>query len=310
MPESGMRKLREFANVTCWPHKGNVTHQGFLEGIVGKDGIYCSLNDTVNKEALDAAGPNLKVVSTMSVGFNHIDLEECKKRGIRVGYNPEVLTDATAELTMALLLCTSRRLSEAIDDAKNGGWSAWEPAYMVGPGLAGATVGIVGFGRIGQAVARRLKGFQPSRFIYLGRSDKPEAKEFDAKRVNFDTLLKESDFVISCIPLSPETKQMFNKDAFGKMKSRAIFVNTSRGDVVDQDALVEALTNKTIFGAGLDVTTPEPLPLDHPLFKLKNCVVLPHIGSATIETRETMSQLTVNNIITALQNKPMPAELK
>lgn len=211
---------------------------------------------------------------------------------------------------MALLLTTSRRLPEAQHDAKTGGWVSWAPKYMTGPGLSEAIVGIVGFGRIGQAVAKRVKSFNTAKILYFNRSEKDEAKEIGATKVGFDELLKESDFVIVCASLVPETKELFNKAAFEKMKRSAVFVNTSRGALVNQDDLIYALQNNIIWGAGLDVTTPEPLPLDSPLFKLKNCVVLPHIGSATIGARNTMSELTAQNILAALNNTEMPAELK
>lgn len=186
---------------------------------------------------------------------------------------------------------------------------SWAPTWMTGPGLAGATVGIVGFGRIGQAVARRVHAFNTKKIIYVNRSERPEAKETGAIKVSFHELLAESDFVICCAALVPETKEMFNKEVFEKMKKSAIFVNTSRGGTVDQNALIDALKNKTIRAAGLDVTTPEPLPLDSPLFQLSNCVVLPHIGSASIETRNVMSELTARNILAALNSSEMPAEL-
>lgn len=210
---------------------------------------------------------------------------------------------------LALLLSTSRRLPEAMHEARTGGWVSWAPTWMTGPGLAGATVGIVGFGRIGQAVAKRVKAFNTSRILYFNRSHRPEEAETGAVKVSFNELLAESDFVVCCAALTPETKEIFNKIAFEKMKKTAIFVNTSRGGTVDQDALIEALKNNTIRAAGLDVTTPEPLPLDSPLFKLKNCVVLPHIGSAAIEARNMMSELTARNILGALKDVEMPAEL-
>lgn len=211
---------------------------------------------------------------------------------------------------LALLLSTSRNLPEAQHEARTGGWVSWAPTWMTGPGLAGATVGIVGFGRIGQAVGRRVKAFNTSKILYFNRSERPEAKEIGAEKVGFDELLTQSDFVICCAALVPETKEIFNKTAFEKMKKSAIFVNTSRGGTVDQDALIDALKNNKIRAAGLDVTTPEPLPLDSPLFKLENCVILPHIGSASIEARNTMSELTAQNILAALKGEVMPAELK
>ncbi|XP_072944651.1 glyoxylate reductase/hydroxypyruvate reductase [Epargyreus clarus] len=310
MPESGVQLLKKQCDVKLWNEPTPVPRSEFLKAVSGVNGIYCSLTDKIDKELLDAAGPGLKVVATISVGHDHIDVAECKKRGIKIGYTPDVLTDATAELTLALLLSTSRRLPEAMHEARTGGWVSWAPTWMTGPGLAGATVGIVGFGRIGQGVARRVKSFNTAKILYSNRSERPEAKEIGAIKVSFDELLAQSDFIICCAALVPETKQMFNKSAFEKMKRSAIFVNTSRGGTVDQDALIDALKNNTIRAAGLDVTTPEPLPLDSPLFKLKNCVILPHIGSASIEARNTMSELTASNILAALNNTDMPAEIK
>lgn len=269
------------------------------------------LTDRIDSKVLDTAGDNLKIVATMSVGYDHLDVSEIKKRGIKISYTPDVLTDATAELAVALLLATSRRLLEASKEALTGGWQAWSPFWMCGPGLKNSTVGIVGFGRIGQEIAKRLKPFNPKQIIYFNRSEKPrEAQEIGAERVSFDELLQHSDFISVSCSLTPETKEMFNEQAFKKMKPSAVFINTSRGGVVDQDALVKALQEKTIWGAGLDVMTPEPLPLDHELFNLKNCVILPHIGSASIETRNEMAILTAKNIIAAIKGEPLLTELK
>lgn len=273
------------------------------------EGLFCLLSDRIDGEIIDKA-KKLKVIGTMSVGYDHLALDNIKKRNIRIGYTPDILTDSTAELTMALLLATSRRLLESSQEARTGGWKAWSPFWMCGPGLGGSTVGIVGFGRIGQEVAKRIKPFNVKEIIYFNRSERAEATEIGAKRVNFDTLLTQSDFIIVTCSLVPETKELFNEDAFNKMKKTVVFINTSRGGVIKQDALVNALKNKTIWAAGLDVMTPEPLPLDHELFKLKNCVILPHIGSACIETREQMAILTANNIINGLKGDEMPAELK
>lgn len=309
-PNAAITLLKKECEVSCWPQPSPIPHKDLLTSVQGKHAIFCALSDKIDKEVMDAAGPSLKVIATMSVGYDHIDVGECKKRGIKIGYTPDVLTDATAELTLALLLSTSRRLPEAQYEAKTGGWVSWAPTWMTGPGLAGATVGVVGFGRIGQAVARRVKAFNTKQILYFNRSVRPEADEIGAKKVDFNTLLTESDFVICCAALVPETKEIFNKDAFSKMKKKAVFVNTSRGGVVKQEDLIDALKTKTIWAAGLDVTTPEPLPLNSPLFKLDNCVVLPHIGSATIEARDVMAELTAENILKALKEKEMPAELK
>uniref|UniRef100_A0A2A4JFD3 Glyoxylate reductase/hydroxypyruvate reductase n=1 Tax=Heliothis virescens TaxID=7102 RepID=A0A2A4JFD3_HELVI len=310
MPQGGIDLLKKECDVTISNHPSVMPRDELLKSVAGTEAIFCSLTDKIDRELLDSAGPGLKVVGTISVGHDHIDVPECKKRGIKIGYTPDVLTDATAELTVALLLSTSRRLPEAQHEARSGGWKSWAPTWMTGPGLSGSTVGIVGFGRIGQAVARRVKAFNTNKILYFNRSERPEAQETGAIKVSFDDLLSQSDFIICCAALVPETKEIFNKAAFEKMKKTAIFVNTSRGGTVDQDALIEALKNNTIRAAGLDVTTPEPLPLDNPLLKLPNCVVLPHIGSAAIETRDTMSELTAENILAGLKGSGMPAELK
>nr|XP_045371163.1 glyoxylate reductase/hydroxypyruvate reductase isoform X3 [Camelus bactrianus] len=231
--------------------------------------------------------------------------------GIRVGYTPDVLTDTTAELAVSLLLTTCRRLPEAIEEVKNGGWTTWKPLWMCGCGLTQSTVGIIGLGRIGKAVARRLKPFGVQRFLYAGRQPRPqEAEEFQAEFVSTLQLAAESDFIIVTCSLTPATKGLCNKDFFQRMKKTAVFVNVSRGEVVNQDDLYQALASGQVAAAGLDVTTPEPLPTNHPLLTLKNCVILPHIGSATHRTRNTMSLLAANNLLAGLRGEPMPSELK
>lgn len=237
-------------------------------------------------------------------------MEECRKRGVRIGYTPDVLTDATAELTMALLLATSRRLFEANREVYNGGWKAWSPSWMCGLGVKNSTVGIVGFGRIGYEVAKRIVPFKPKQILYFNRSEKSQfATETGAVRVGSNDLLATSDFVICTIALTPDTHHLFNDTAFSKMKSNAVFINTSRGGVVDQDALYEALRNKQIYAAGLDVTTPEPLPLDSPLLTLPNCTILPHVGSAEYDTRNEMSRITACNILAGIKGIRMVDEL-
>ncbi|MBN3310274.1 GRHPR reductase, partial [Amia calva] len=253
--------------------------------------------------------PNLKVISTLSVGFDHLAIDEIKKRGVRVGYTPDVLTDATAELTVALLLASSRRIPEAVEEVKNGGWSTWKPLWLCGYGLSESTVGVIGLGRIGLAIAKRLKPFGVKNLLYWGRAAKPKAAEVDGEFVPLDRLLEESDFVVVSCALTRETQGLCNKAFFTKMKKTAVFVNSSRGTVVNQEDLYEALSSGEIAAAGLDVTTPEPLPTDHPLLKLKNCVILPHIGSATYSTRETMSVLAANNLLAGLTGGKMPSEL-
>ncbi|MEQ2177387.1 hypothetical protein GOODEAATRI_002995, partial [Goodea atripinnis] len=253
--------------------------------------------------------PNLKVISTMSVGFDHLALEEIKKRGIRVGYTPDVLTDATAELTVALLLATARRLPEGVEEVKKGGWSSWKPLWLCGYGLSGSTVGVIGLGRIGMAIAQRLLPFGVKRLLYTGRTAKAHGAEVNGEFVPLDELVAESDFIVVSCSLTPETQGLCDKAFFSKMKKTAVFINSSRGAVVNQEDLYEALSRGQIAAAGLDVTTPEPLPTSHPLLTLKNCVVLPHIGSATYSTRGVMSALTAQNLLGGLQGSDMPSEL-
>ncbi|XP_052237499.1 glyoxylate reductase/hydroxypyruvate reductase-like isoform X2 [Dreissena polymorpha] len=255
-------------------------------------------------------GENLRVVGTMSVGYDHVDLSACRKRGIPVGYTPDVLTSATAELTMALLLTVSRRIQEGVTAVKDGSWGTWAPLWLCGQGLEGATVGVVGLGRIGFAVAQRLKPFGVSKILYTGQSEKASSAQLPAEYVTFDKLLNDSDFVIGCCALNSKTTGLFNADTFKKMKKNAIFINTSRGGLVNQDDLYTALKNGDILAAGLDVTSPEPLPTSHPLLTLENCVVLPHIGSATLKARNAMSELCARNIVAALYGEPIPCQVK
>ncbi|XP_075064399.1 glyoxylate reductase/hydroxypyruvate reductase-like isoform X2 [Mixophyes fleayi] len=264
----------------------------------------------VLKFSSNLEGPSLKVVSTMSVGYDHLSLEEMKKRGIRVGFTPDVLTEAVAELTVALLLATSRRLIEAVDEARSGGWGTWKPLWMCGSGLSDSTVGILGLGRIGEAIINRLKPFGVKNVLYndiIPRHDL--AARISAEFVPLFELAKQSDFLLVCCALTPDTQGICNKQLFSNMKSSAVFINTSRGAVVNQEDLYQALVTKQIAAAGLDVTVPEPLPTDHPFFKLKNCVILPHIASATIETRNAMAALAANNLLAGLKGHPMPKEV-
>ncbi|KAM8941649.1 glyoxylate reductase/hydroxypyruvate reductase isoform 2-T2 [Lycaon pictus] len=294
IPPEGRAALARAADceVEQWDSDEPIPAKELERGVAGAHGLFCLLSDHVDKRLLDAAGANLKVISTMSVGVDHLALEEIKKRGIRVGYTPDVLTDATAELAMSLLLTTCRRLPEAIEEVRNGGWTSWKPLWMCGYGLTQSTVGIIGLGRI-------------------GRQPRPqEAAEFQAEFVSTPKLAAESDFIIVACSLTPATKGLCNKDFFQQMKTTAVFINISRGDVVNQDDLYEALASGQIAAAGLDVTTPEPLPTNHPLLTLKNCVILPHIGSATYGTRNTMSLLAANNLLAGLRGEPMPSELK
>ena len=227
-----------------------------------------------------------------------------------MGNTPGVLTDTSADLAVGLLLATARRIPESIDAARRGEWTTWKPEWMAGYDVYGSTVGIVGLGRIGTAVAKRLRGFD-CRILYSNPTPKPEvAASVGAEYVDLDTLLAESDFVSIHTELNDQTKHLFNADAFRKMKRTAILINTSRGGTVDQEALYHALINGESAAAGLDVTTPEPLPVDHPLFTLRNCVILPHIASASYATRTKMAILAAENIIAGIQGQPLPHPVK
>uniref|UniRef100_A0A8C3A4J8 Glyoxylate reductase/hydroxypyruvate reductase n=2 Tax=Cyclopterus lumpus TaxID=8103 RepID=A0A8C3A4J8_CYCLU len=311
IPQEGMKILSAggVCEVSLWDSDEPVPRADLLKGVQGAHGLLCLLSDRIDAEVLGAAGPNLKVISTLSAGFDHLALDEIKKRGIRVGYTPDVLTDATAELTVALLLATARRLPEGLEEVKNGGWSSWKPLWLCGYGLSGSTVGVIGLGRIGVAIARRLMPFGVNRLLYSGRTAKAYAAEVNGEFVPLDTLLSESDFIVVSCSLTPETQELCDKAFFSKMKNTAVFVNSSRGAVVNQEDLYEALNNGQIAAAGLDVTTPEPLPINHPLLTLKNCVVLPHIGSATHSTRGIMGALSAQNLVAGLQGTDMPNEL-
>jgi glyoxylate reductase len=258
-------------------------------------GIFCLLDDPIPSEILLEA-KNLKVVSNMAVGVDNIDLSTCTSLGIPVGHTPGVLTDGTADLTLALVLAVCRGIYQASTDAKEGRWKNWDPAGWLGVDLNETTVGIVGLGKIGSAVADRLKAFG-ARLVFTNRSPLPKMeKELNADQVSLDELLRTSDIVCLHVPLTPETRGLIDMGAFQKMKKNAVLINTSRGAVVDQQALLSALESGLIRGAGLDVTDPEPLPPDHPLYQLDNCLITPHIGSATYNTRKKMAEIAVSNL--------------
>ncbi len=288
-----------------WPEPGPPPYDALSERVRGCDGLLCLLTDRIDAAVLDAAGPGLRVVSQMAVGVDNIDLAACTARGIPVGHTPGVLTEATADLTLALMLATARRLVEAADDVRAGRWRTWDPLGWVGPDLHDSTVGIIGLGRIGAAVARRLAGFGVT-LLYHNPRPSPRAAELGATWVGFDDLLARSDFVTLHCPYSPATHHLIDATALARMKSAAILINTARGGVIDQDALIAALKSGRIAAAGLDVTTPEPLPPDHPLLTLPNVVVLPHIGSASLATRVRMAEMAVENLLAGLLGQPLP----
>ncbi|CAH1396756.1 unnamed protein product [Nezara viridula] len=309
-PEAGIKLLRDRCEIEVYNSlEKDVPTNELLNKLVGKDALFITSKNKINKEVVEAAGKNgVKVIATMSVGLDHIDLEAIKRTSIKIGYTPDVLTEATAELTVALLLATSRRIVEGHKTIVSGEWKMWTPTFMCGQGLYKSIVGFVGFGRIGQSIAKKLIPFGTSKILYSGPRRKHEGDQLGAEFIDFDSLLQQSDFVIVTCPLTSETEGIFTAEKFSLMKRSAIFINSARGAIVDQESLVHALKNKIIAAAGLDVMTPEPLPKDHPLVSLDNCVLTPHIGSATLETRDEMCILTAKNILAALDGEKMPAE--
>lgn len=305
VPEEVLRPLKEIANVRVWPKEEEpVPREVLLEEASKADALYAMLSDKIDEELMDQA-PNLKVVANMAVGFDNIDVSAATKRKIAVCNTPDVLTETTADLTFALLMAAARRLMEASEYIKEGLWKNWSPLLLAGTDVYGKTLGIVGMGRIGAAVARRAKGFNMN-ILYYNRSKSDEAEGLGAEYVSFDKLVKSSDFVVCLTPLTNETKGMFDWDVFKKMKRTAFFINVSRGGTVDEKALEKALFEKEIAGAGLDVFQNEPIGNDHPILRFSNVVALPHIGSASVETRMAMARLASENIISFLKGgKPV-----
>ncbi|XP_026816284.1 glyoxylate reductase/hydroxypyruvate reductase-like isoform X1 [Rhopalosiphum maidis] len=312
-PQKAVDLLRTRCNVEmCKSSKkdGRIIAEDVLECVQGKFSIFChNSRILINEQVLKAAGPSLKVIGTMSVGYDHIDLTSMKKYGVRLGNTPGILTESVAEIAVGLIIATTRRFSEANRELKTGGWKEWIPGRMCGRSIKGSVVGILGCGRIGTSIAEKLVNFKVSQLLYTSRNEKPDVKALGGQLVTVDELMERSDFVVVAAALNDETKFIVNRERIATMKSNAILVNISRGQLIDQDALVEALKEKRIRGAGLDVMTPEPLPLDHPLIGLDNVLLLPHIGTSTLELEEEMAVMTAQNILAVLDGCPMPNEV-
>jgi lactate dehydrogenase-like 2-hydroxyacid dehydrogenase len=294
LPGDALERLAAAHEVDVWPERAPPAPEELRERVAGAEGLLCLLTDRIDAALLDAA-PSLRVISNYAVGADNIDVGAAKARGIAVGYTPDVLTDATADLAFALLLAIARRLPEGMAAVRDGEWKTWEPDWLLGRDVHGATLTIVGPGRIGRAVARRAEGFGME-VLLVGRDDALEPA------------LARADFVSLHAPLTQETRRFVDEDFLGAMKTTAYLVNTARGGLVDQDALARALRERTIAGAALDVTDPEPLPPDHPLLEAPHLIVLPHLGSATDATRERMANLAVENLLAGLAGEPLPQE--
>lgn len=307
IPEAGLAAIRAVADVDLWDDELPPPREILLERVRGIDGLLPLLTDRVDDALLDAAGPALKVVSNYAVGYDNVDVDACRARGVAVGNTPGVLTETTADLAFALLTAVARRLPEAHDFVRADRWRTWGPLLLLGKDIHGATLGIVGFGRIGRELARRASGFG-MRTLYYSRTQAPPELEAELKAsyTPLDALLAESDFVSLHTALSEETHHLIDAAALARMKAGAILINTSRGGVVDQVALADALRSGHLFGAGLDVTDPEPMRADDPLVGLPNCLVVPHIASASERTRERMAEKAAANLIAGLQGEPLP----
>ncbi len=305
IPQPGLDILEAACELRIWPHELPPTAEELAGFLDGADGALTLLDDRIDGAVLDAH-PQLRIVSNFAVGYDNINVDDATARGVAVCNTPGVLTETTAEFAFALLMATARRVVEAEAYIRDGKWKTWGPKVLLGQNVTGATLGIIGFGRIGQAMARMAKGFNMRILVLDKTSNLEAAKSIGAEIVPWETLLAESDFVSLHVALNDETYQMIAAEEFAMMKPSAILINSSRGRVVDTEALLEALTTGQILAAGLDVTDPEPLPRDHPLVSLPNCTIAPHIASATVQTRDQMSTMAATNLVTFFKGEKPP----
>ncbi len=310
LPEEGLDLVRSACELDLWDGDLPPPRDELLRRVAGVDGALTLLTDKVDDEFLDAAGPQLRVVSNYAVGFDNVDVAACARRGVRVGNTPGVLTETTADLSWALLMAAARRLPEGDRFVRDGKWKTWGPLLLLGPDVHGATIGIVGFGRIGQAVARRAQGFGME-ILYHDLEPLPSSvsEPLGATYLRLEELLPRADFVTLHVNLSPVTRHLINEKTLALMKPTAVLVNTSRGPVVDQVALADALRDGVIWSAGLDVTDPEPIAMDDPLVGMDNCLIVPHIASASRATRGRMAEMAAANLIAGVRGQPLPTEV-
>ena len=305
LPGDALERLRRDALVEVWDRDEPPPRDELLRATAGVEGLLCLLTDNIDAGLLDE-GPRLRVVSTMAVGYDHIDVDAATEHGVAVCHTPGVLTETTADFAFALLLAVARRLPEGERAVREGRWTTWHPSFLVGRDVGGATLGLVGLGQIGQAVARRARGFE-MRVLYHSRSRNPEVeRELGCTYAPFEELLSLADFVSVHVALTPETRHLFNEAAFQRMKPTAMFVNTSRGAVVDEAALHHALASHQIAAAAIDVTETEPLSPHDPLLRLSNLLVTPHMASASVATRARMAGLAADNLLAVLAGKQPP----
>src|SRR3954452_23972885 len=310
IPDEGLEPIRAACDMDLWEDPLPPPRDELLRRVAGVDGALTLLTDRVDDEFLDAAGPGLRVVSNYAVGFDNIDVAACARRGIPVGNTPGVLTETTADLAWALMMAAARRLPEGDRYVRAGSWKTWGPMLLLGPDVHGATIGIVGFGRIGQAVARRAQGFG-MRILYHDLQELPSdvTSPLGVTYDPLEALLAESDFVSLHVNLSPATTHLIDAESLSWMKPTAVLVNTSRGPVVDQAALADALDRDVIFGAALDVTDPEPIPMDDRLVGRGDCLTVRHSPSASRATRGKMAAMAAANLLAGVSGRPLPTEV-
>ena len=307
IPEDWLTRLQEDCEVDLWDSELPPGRDELLKHVRDKEAILSLLTDTIDDQVMDTAGSGLKVISNCAVGVDNIDLQEAARRGIPVGHTPGVLTDTTADFAFALLLAAGRRIVEADHFTRSGQWKTWGLTQLLRQDLNGATLGILGFGRIGRGVAKRALGFEMRVLFYDPSAGEDKfAHKVNARKVDLDTLLREADFISVHTPLNEETYHLIDRQAFAKMKPTAVLVNTARGPVVNPSALYEALKSRTIRFAALDVTEPEPIPQNDPLLQLDNLIITPHIASASVETRGKMVGIAVENLLAGLEGVQLP----
>lgn len=304
LPDKGLDMIHEACDVTLWEHELPPSKEVLLRELTEVDALVCLLTDPVDADVI-RSGAKLRVISQFAVGVDNIDLQAATEAGIPVGHTPGVLTDTTADFAFTLLMAGARRIVEAERYVKAGAWQTWGPTLLMGHDIHDATLGIVDMGRIGQAVARRAMGFN-MRVLYTNSEPVDLPPEIRAEPCALDDLLAQSDFVSLHVPLTPDTTHLIDTRAFGLMKSTCVLINTARGPVVDPDALYDALASGQIAFAALDVTEPEPIPMDSPLLTLDNCLIAPHIASSSIATRTRMAVMTANNLLAGLRGERLP----
>jgi glyoxylate reductase len=308
IPDEGLDPVRDACELDLWNEELPPPRDELLRRSAGMDGLLTLLTDRVDAELLDAVGPQLKVVSNYAVGFDNLDVPELTRRRIPAGNTPGVLTETTADLAFALLMAAARRIDEGSRYVRGGRWKTWGPMLLMGVDLHGATLGIVGFGRIGREMAKRASGFGMKVLYHDVQPATPDdERALNARRVEMDELLASSDMISLHTNLTDETRHLIDASALARMKRTAILVNTSRGPVVDQAALYEALRDGQIFAAALDVTDPEPMASDDPLLTCENCLVVPHIASASRVTRGKMAAIAAANLLAGLRGDPLPS---